>query len=305
MGKGNQEKAFHEELGEIYFYKGISHNWSMQSYHYHATCEIILMLTDGIMVDVNNYSFRTSYGDLILFGSNEPHRVRALSSTEYNRYVIMFDPKVIREMFVPLSTSILQMFELISSERSVRRINLTDDSLNTIIKQLNRIDLHYSMKDDENSRAMIYLLIAELLLKTKIMVEFFKTTPEHADDGMDVSNVSFQMRDNDKTRIQQIKQYICDNVESKLTLDSIASHFFMNKYYLSHYFKKETGFSIIQYIKIQKIQRAKEMLKMGYSIRNVALILNYSSDSHFISSFQKQVGKTPKKYVRDAMNGNN
>ena len=53
----------------------------------------------------------------------------------------------------------------------------------------------------------------------------------------------------------------------------------------------------MQYIAMQKVIRAKHMLKQGYSITSIAMTLGYNSDSHFISTFQKYVGTTPKRYV--------
>lgn len=298
--------AFHEELGEIYYYKGMSRNWAMENFHYHETYEIIVILSGGITVDVNHSTFRTSYGDLILFSSLEPHRVNATGEKEYTRYVVMFNPQVIRDMFAALSSGVLQLFETVSSGSSVRRINLSGDALCGVVKLLDRIDPYYSTRNQPESYAMVYLLIAELLLTVKELYAFFDASSEKiAAETIEDAEVAFRLMDDDKARIQQIKQYICDHVESKLNLNSIANHFFMNKYYLSHYFKKSTGFSIIQYVSMQKINRAKEMLKSGYSIRAIALTLNYSSDSHFISTFQKHVGKTPKKYIKDVANGKN
>lgn len=72
----------------------------------------------------------------------------------------------------------------------------------------------------------------------------------------------------------------------------------MNRYYLSHYFKKETGFTILQYITNQKMMLAKTLLRDGVSITEAAIRLSYSSDSHFISVFKKNVGITPKKYAQ-------
>ena len=66
----------------------------------------------------------------------------------------------------------------------------------------------------------------------------------------------------------------------------------MNKYYLSHYFKKETGFTLSQYITNQKIMAAKKMLKSGMTVTDVAMRLSYSGDSHFISVFKKMTGIT-------------
>ena len=104
--------------------------------------------------------------------------------------------------------------------------------------------------------------------------------------------------------MEQIKKYIATHVEEKLDLDEIAGKFYMNRYYLSHYFKKETGFTVLQYVTNQKIIAAKALLKKGTSVTDVALKLSYNSDSHFISVFKKNTGITPKKYAQNKKNNN-
>ena len=86
-------------------------------------------------------------------------------------------------------------------------------------------------------------------------------------------------------------------IHEQFVLQNIADKFFMSSYHLSHYFKKETGFTLFEYIKSQKIIAAKNLLKKGYSVTEVALMLGYSSDSHFISVFKRETGTTPKKYA--------
>ncbi len=301
--KNERVMAFHEELGEIYYYKGTSRNWTMQNYHYHETCEIILIMSNGNTVDVNSSRFKTSFGDLLLFRSNEPHRVNAPEESDYSRYVIMFDPKIIRSMFEPLSYSCLKYFDQAATEGTFRRITLSGQALANLVNLMDRIDPYYSMRQDPEAHAMLYLLIAEVLVSVQNLFDFFHSN--HDEEAQNQAEISFDMRDTNRVRVQRIKAYICENVESRLDLNAIANEFFINKYYLSHYFKKETGFSIMQYITMQKMIRAKQMLKQGCSIRNVAIALNYNSDSHFISTFQKHVGKTPKKYVQELHDSKN
>lgn len=302
--RGGRCQAFREELGEIYYYKGGSKNWTMQNYHYHDTCEIILFLSDGNTVDVGQSTYQTSYGDMMLFRSGEPHRVNPSDDTFYKRYVLMFDPEVVRRMVGPLSYNYLRYFEN-QGEDFIHRLSLSGQALQSVIALMDRIDPLYSTRLESKSRAMIYLLVAELLIMIQDLFDFFQKEEPHSDPPQRLEDFSFEMHDNNKVRILQIKQYICDHIEEKLTLGDIAGKFFISKYYLSHYFKKETGFSIMQYITMQKMIQAKKMLRRGSSIRHVAITLGYNSDSHFISTFQKHVGKTPKRYASDSNHDKN
>ena len=67
--------------------------------------------------------------------------------------------------------------------------------------------------------------------------------------------------------------------------------------YLSRLFKKETGVSVSAYIRSQKIDMAKNLLRFSdYSMIDIANRLSFSSQSHFIQQFREVVGMTPKKY---------
>ena len=71
----------------------------------------------------------------------------------------------------------------------------------------------------------------------------------------------------------------------------------MSASYLSRLFKKETGDSVSTYIRGQKIEIAKNLLKYSdYSLIDIANRLSFSSQSHFIQQFRDIVGMTPKKF---------
>lgn len=91
--------------------------------------------------------------------------------------------------------------------------------------------------------------------------------------------------------------YINDNLNTKLTVNSIADKLGMNPTYLSKLFSKETGKSLSQYIKLQRLVAAGNMLKYtDYSITDISEYFGFSSQSHFTNAFQNEYGLTPKKY---------
>lgn len=284
--------AFREELGQLYYYRGSDKNWTMMNYHYHETCEITLAMSEGVIINIGNRSYKAKAGDLFLFHSKVPHRIQPIENSNYKRYVLMFDLEVARKLGEVLGYQLEQCFEQ-GMDQSIPKISLSDSALTKMIEMLDRIDPLYTMQREPQSRAMIYLIIAEILIYIHQLQSFFLSE----ESKEQYSSVRFETHDNEKVRIQQIKQFICDNIEKKPSLNMIAEQFFISKYYLSHYFRRETGFSIMQYIAMQKIIRAKKMLRSGCSITNVAMTLGYNSDSHFISTFQKYAGITPKRYV--------
>lgn len=91
--------------------------------------------------------------------------------------------------------------------------------------------------------------------------------------------------------------YIYSHLNSRLTIEELAAHTNLSPSYLSRLFKKELGVPISSYINEKKIEKAQHLLKYSdYSLIEIANYLAFSSQSHFIQTFKKSVGLTPKKY---------
>lgn len=92
-------------------------------------------------------------------------------------------------------------------------------------------------------------------------------------------------------------QYINNHISEKLTLQTLANYVNLSAFYFSRIFKKETGYSPIEYVSMMKINYAKLMLRTtNASITSIADSLGYSSTSSFINAFIARRGLSPKKY---------
>jgi len=91
--------------------------------------------------------------------------------------------------------------------------------------------------------------------------------------------------------------YISMNIESKLSLEEVANHVYLNTSYFSRLFKSEIGITFIEYVTSLKMDRAKELLdQTTLSVSEISEILGYDNQSYFIKLFKNCVGKTPTKY---------
>ncbi len=91
--------------------------------------------------------------------------------------------------------------------------------------------------------------------------------------------------------------YIYENLTKQIKIDELAKVSDLSENYLSHLFKNEMGVSPADYIREQKIVYAKQMLlNSDYSVMQIADMLSFSSQSHFVQVFKNMVGLTPKKF---------
>ncbi len=97
-------------------------------------------------------------------------------------------------------------------------------------------------------------------------------------------------------RVQNIKNFIKENIESDISISHLAKHFNYNEKYLGRIFKEKTGISIKQYINNQRILLAKRLLEKGDLVINAATSVGFNNVTYFNYLFKQIVGQTPTEY---------
>lgn len=109
-----------------------------------------------------------------------------------------------------------------------------------------------------------------------------------------------QSAEHEKTRgskTEKIRQYIYQNYAHSLTLDEIASHFYLSPNYLCSVFKKENGCNLNKFINDYRLRRAAELLSATQmKIHGVAEAVGFNNTSYFIQRFRDFYGETPDSY---------
>ena len=105
-------------------------------------------------------------------------------------------------------------------------------------------------------------------------------------------------QDNKNLIVVNVKKYINEHVNEKLTLNKVAEEFHISPNYLSILFSKynDTGFT--DYINQRKIDEAKKMLAEGsLKIYEISNILGFESAFYFSRVFKKSTGYSPRDYI--------
>lgn len=99
--------------------------------------------------------------------------------------------------------------------------------------------------------------------------------------------------------IFKILVYIDNNIFTKITLDGLAHTFHYNKYYIVKLFKKEIGYTLIDYINKLKIYYSLKLLNNSdYSILKIAIDNGFYSLEYYSETFKNEIGVSPKKYQK-------
>ncbi len=99
-----------------------------------------------------------------------------------------------------------------------------------------------------------------------------------------------------------VRRYIDLHFKEALTLEQLAEEGHMNKFYLSHAFKREYGISPINYMIEKRIEESKYLLaETDLSLSQIAQLLGFSSLSYFSQVFRRTQAMSPKGY-RQSLN---
>ncbi|WP_431312506.1 helix-turn-helix transcriptional regulator [Sporosarcina jeotgali] len=101
--------------------------------------------------------------------------------------------------------------------------------------------------------------------------------------------------------IQQLIDWIEDNLQGEFSLAGLASHLGYSPYYCSFKFHQATGMSIRRYVLLRRLYLSTEDLKKQRKIIDIAMDYEYSSQEAYSRAFKKVFGVSPKEFQQHKM----
>ncbi len=240
--------------------------------HYHTACELIFVNRGSICIQIDNKSYQVGDNKIIVISNLEKHETRILSST-YERYFIIFSQKKL-ERYLD-SPELISIFKNrpIAFSHCFEAPKDAEDIFQSIIKE------------NENRDAFSEDIIA---MKVKLLlIQLYRVQP------FPFTNTNTQKQ------IHAIQKYIAENFRSEIKISDLSAKFFINECYLSHTFKRLTGYSPKKYLMANRLAHAKHLLVHScITINEVATQSGFSDSNSFIRSFKKEFDMTPNEYRR-------
>ncbi len=94
----------------------------------------------------------------------------------------------------------------------------------------------------------------------------------------------------------RIERYIVKNLSRPLSSEEICEQFHCSRSALYQLSLKSFGMSIMQYISFKRIERAKELLLSGKSIKETAEECGFAEYNYFCKAFRRATGLSPSEF---------
>lgn len=245
---------------------------NMVNYHFHRYYEMYCLIRGKRTLFVDNQIITLTPGSIAIISPTTLHKyTNTDSSEEYSSLLIYFNMNA----FFPSM--------------------LKDGKLNSVLQQKYYIaDLPYNIFDEIINTICGELERSQPAMELNLHASFFKLFSEILRHNCS-PDVSAQNALNANDLVKLITIYIDRNLDKELSLELLASKFFVNPSYLSRKFKKETNMNLNKYITEKRIQRSIQIMITEHALpmARVARNSGFSSTATFYRAFKSIMNCAP------------
>lgn len=248
-------------------------------FHYHDFHKILIFLNGNADYIIEGRRYDLQPYDILLIPAGEIHKPIVHDSAPYERIIFYISPDFFTEnstgdtnLFACFETAVSRDSNLIRLKR-YDSVYTDESSLITFINQLTKLTLSSDTQSGE-----VPLFGTDLHIKIKVL-EFLillnrTTLAAQADFSNPITH---------NPAVLSIMEYINNHIAEDLSIDTIADAMFLNRSYIMHLFKTETGYTIGQYITKKRLFLTNQYRSQGLSLTESCYksgFRNYSAYYH-------------------------
>lgn len=270
--------------------------------HFNRTInEYILYIvkTGELYINEKNVEYHLIKGDVLLLEPNIEHYGYKEASCHYY-YIHFKHPKI-----SPLNISSYE--EIVQKLMDKRKAALHSEYLSELSDTTPEFYLpkYYHYEDENELMSLLvnadsdyyhkyegYKRIASL----KLLEMLIKISRDYTSTKIESSQPQFSKA---FVKCRNIQHYINSNYQNKITSADIEQNFESNYDYLNRVFQRMTGYSIMNYLNIIRVNRAKDLLDATpLKISEVGYLVGIDDPYYFSKLFKKISGITPSSYMK-------
>ncbi len=247
-------------------------------FHYHDFNKVLIFLSGNIHYTIEGRNYPLKPYDIVLVNAGEIHRPSILDDSPYERIIIYVSTQFLNS-YANKGDDLNYCFQRVRQEHSnVLRIpSIEKSKLYQVC-----LELEHSFEDNAFARELY-----QRILFLEFMIQLNRTAISNHINYMDsvLGN----------TKLIQILAYINENLTQDLSIDHLSEKFFLSRYYLMHFFKEETGYTIGNYITEKRLLLAKNLVQSGSTTTEACFQSGFKNYSTFSRAFKKAYHTIPKK----------
>lgn len=251
-------------------------------FHYHNFNKIVIFISGDVTYLIEGKSYKLKPWDILLVNNNDIHKAIINPTETYERIIIWINSDFLIKHNDGFN--LLSCFEFASKQR-FNLLRLDDENIKYIRKII--FDIENTIKDKK---------LGYKILKVSLFLEFIVHINRLFLEQKDIKE-SCDIK-YDKI-INDILNYINENLNKNMSINFLSSKFYVSKYYLMHKFKEQTGYTIHNYILQKRLIMSTLFIKNGKSITDTCMECGFGDYSNFLRAFKKMFGFSPKKYYKD------
>lgn len=246
--------------------------------HHHDFYEVYLFLNGNVNYTIESRNYHLLPGDILLISPLELHQPRiTLEKHPYERIVLWVNKSFLEQFSTPHTTLTHCFDSTVPGHTNLLRLAPTPRQHVTDLME--RLVAETNSADYGSDLASIGCLI-------QLLVELNRQAANSAQHH--------ELTDKSGPIVTNVLNYINDHYHEELSLDMLASRFFVNKYHLSHEFNRLVGTSIYRYVIQKRLVIAKQMLSDGLPPTDVYQHCGFGDYSNFYRAFKAEYGISPK-----------
>ena len=236
--------------------------------HCHDGYEILYVISGEGRYVVEGEEYTMREGTLMLIRPMRYHFVEVESGVLYERYVLHFSPSAL----IPEAAALLDKSEPRDPSPAGRLYPAAalPSGLMEAFRRLLAAEEQPSATQDAYARTLLSEIV---LLLAGVATE--RAPVPSSELGA------------------RVLHYLNDHLEERVSLDLLARHFFVSKYYLCRAFKRHNGISIHMYVTQKRVMRARRLIEAGEAASAAAYRVGFGDYSAFYRAFVKLTGHSP------------
>ncbi|WP_066714062.1 AraC family transcriptional regulator [Clostridium sp. Marseille-P299] len=277
-----REVIFEEFLDSLKIERVILNNeQSMPSNYFPDEYEIYYLLNGEGNLFIEKETYNIKKGSLVLINKGQVHKISFSKGTLYERIWIQSKEQEFQLLFAIGEKESQNLDHYFTKFHGVFELNEKEQKhVESILYEI----AEEIRKKDSGYQWMAYVKLIEFFIfiirrKSSIDLKNDKTlSPRHE-------------------KVEEIAEFITRNFNTEQSLEQLSEQFGVNKNYLSRVFKETTGFTVAEYVNLQRMKKSRELLlDKSISIKEVSALLGYESITYFGRIFKRYMGITPLKY---------